>query len=364
MEMERSWFTEIPEMQIMDIVTLLRGAVSQNASDLHICAGSPPVIRIDGRLRQFDLPPLTPEETRNMITAMLNDSQKQKFEQDWELDCSMEIRGVGRFRVNIHRQRGAVEAAFRVVHDQIRSFKELNLPPIMEELTKRDNGLILLTGPTGSGKTTTMAAMIDTINATRPCMIITIEDPIEYLHTNKRAIIKQREILSDTKSFSTALRQTLRQDPDVIGVGEMRDLETIQTALTAAETGHLVLATLHTPDVAQTIDRIIDVFPAHQQEQVRMQLAQSIQGILCQQLLPMAGERGRILATEVLIATPAVRQIIRSKKTEQIMTVLQTSTEGGMMSMDKSLKNHYQQGLISFNDAISKCKFPENFGRI
>ena len=348
----------------MEIISLLNAAVKEKASDLHICAGTPPVLRIDGRLRHFELPALTSEDTRTMIMNILNDSQRQKFEAEWELDCSLEIRNIGRFRVNIHRQRGSVEAAFRVVHDQIRSFKELSLPPIMEDLVKRSSGLILLTGPTGSGKTTTMAAMIDVINATRPCMIITIEDPIEYIHSNKRAIIKQREILSDTKSFASALRQSLRQDPDVIAVGEMRDLETIQTALTAAETGHLVLATLHTPDASQTIDRIIDVFPAHQQEQVRLQLAQCIQAIMSQQLLPMAGDTGRILATEVLIATPAVRQIIRGKKTEQIMTVLQTSTEGGMMSMDKSLKMLYQQGLISYSEAINKCKFPENFGRI
>jgi twitching motility protein PilT len=348
----------------MEITTLLKEAVAHKASDLHLCTGAPPILRVDGRLRGLNTPPLTRDDIRKMIYDILNDQQKEKFEEDWELDSSLEIRGVGRFRVNIHKQRGAVEAAFRVVHDQIRSLKQLGIPPVVEELIRRENGLILVTGPTGSGKTTTMAAMLDQINATRPCMIITIEDPIEYIHKHKRAIIKQREILSDTKSFAKALRQSLRQDPDVIAVGEMRDLETIATALTAAETGHLVLATLHTPDVAQTIDRIIDVFPPHQQEQVRLQLAQALQAVICQQLLAIPGDKGRVVATEILIATPAVRQVIRSRKTEQIMTILQTSYDSGMISMDKSLKNLYQQGMISFNDAIAKCKFPENFDRI
>lgn len=348
----------------MDIVTLLREAVKRRASDLHLCAGARPVLRLDGRLRSLNTAPLEPEEVREMIMSLLNDTQKEKFDQQWELDCSLEVRDIGRFRVNVHRQRGAVEAAFRVVHDQILSFKQLGLPDIVERFCRKETGLLLITGATGSGKTTSMAAMIDYINASRPCMIITIEDPIEFIHHHKKAIIKQREILSDTHSFATALRQTLRQDPDVIAVGEMRDLETIQTALTAAETGHLVLATLHTPDVIQTIDRIIDVFPPHQQEQVRLQLAQALVGIIAQQLIPIPGDKGRVLATEVLVATPAVRQIIRSKKNEQIMTVLQTNTEEGMFSMDKSLKNLYQQGLISYDDALNKCKFPDNFGRI
>jgi twitching motility protein PilT len=348
----------------MEITTLLKEAVTHKASDLHLCTGAPPILRVDGRLRGLNTPPLTRDEIRKMVYDILNDQQKEKFEEEWELDSSLEIRGVGRFRVNIHKQRGSVEAAFRVVHDQIRSLKQLGMPPVVEELIRRESGLILVTGPTGSGKTTTMAAMLDQINATRPCMIVTIEDPIEYIHKHKRAIIKQREILSDTKSFAKALRQSLRQDPDVIAVGEMRDLETIATALTAAETGHLVLATLHTPDVSQTIDRIIDVFPPHQQEQVRLQLAQALQAVICQQLLAIPGDKGRVVATEILIATPAVRQVIRSKKTEQIMTILQTSYDSGMISMDKSLKNLYQQGMISFNDAIAKCKFPENFDRI
>ncbi len=348
----------------MEIQTLLREAISHNASDLHLCAGTPPIVRIDGRLRGLNSPALEAHEVSEMIFSLLNDTQKEKFEQDWELDYSVEIRNLGRFRVNVHKQRGLIEAAFRVVHNEIRSLKSLGLPPVVEELCRKENGLILLTGPTGSGKTSTMAAMIDQINAERSCMIVTIEDPIEYIHKHKRSIIKQREVLTDTRNFATALRHAMRQDPDVIAVGEMRDLETIQTALTAAETGHLVLATIHTPDAAQTIDRIIDVFPPHQQEQVRIQLASALQAIIAQVLLPIPGERGRVVASEILIATPAVRQIIRSKKTEQITTVLQTSHEEGMRTMDRCLKELYQQGLVSYDDAIAKCTSPENFERI
>lgn len=350
--------------QKLNIVTLLKEAIKHNASDLHICCGAPPILRIDGRLRALNAPPLGREQVREMIMSSLNDAQRQKFDEEWELDCSLEIQKVGRFRVNIHRQRGNVEGAYRVVHSQIRSLKQLGMPDQVAQLSRKESGLILITGPTGSGKTTTLASMIDAINATRPCMIITIEDPIEFIHKNKKAVIKQREILSDTRTFARALRQAMRQDPDVICVGEMRDLETISTALTGAETGHLVLATLHTPDATQTIDRIIDVFPPHQQEQVRLQLAQSLLAVIAQQLLAIPGDKGRVVATELLIATPAVRQVIRSRKTEQIMTILQTRTEEGMISMDKSLKTLYQQGLISYDDAISKCKYPDNFERI
>ncbi len=348
----------------MELVRLLKEAVSHQASDLHLCAGMPPILRIDGQLRGLSMPPIAAEELRGMIMSILNDGQKSKFDENWELDCSLEIRGVGRFRVNVHRQRGAVEAAFRVIHEQVRSIRNLGLPIVIEELCRRESGLILLTGPTGSGKTTTMASMIDTINASRSTMIITIEDPIEFLHRNKRSVIKQRELMSDTKSFSVALRESLRQDPDIICVGEMRDLETIRTALTAAETGHLVLATLHTPDVAQTIDRIIDVFPPYQQDQVRIQLAASLTAIVAQQLLPIPGDKGRVVAAEVLLATPAVRQVVRGKKTEQLTTIMQTSYDSGMITMDKSLKNLYQQGLISYDDAMAKCKYPENFEQL
>jgi twitching motility protein PilT len=348
----------------MNIHSLLAEAVDRGASDLHITANAAPTIRVDGRLEPLEYPPLSAQDCIKLVYGILSDAQKEKFERLWELDLSLEISDVGRFRVNVHKQRGVTEAAFRVVNEQIRSLQQLGLPPVVEELARRDNGLILVTGPTGSGKTTTLAAMLDQINNERTCMIITIEDPIEYVHRHKKSIVKQREVTSDTRSFSDALRHVLRQDPDVICVGEMRDLETITTALTAAETGHLVLTTLHTPDAVQTVDRIIDVFPPHQQQQTRIQLANTLQGIVAQQLLPIPGGRGRVVATEILIATIAVRKIIRSAKTEQLMTLLQTSYELGMITMDKSLKNLYQQGLVSYDDALAKCKFPDNFDAI
>ncbi|HPS02117.1 MAG TPA: type IV pilus twitching motility protein PilT [Candidatus Sumerlaeota bacterium] len=348
----------------MEILPLFREAVSHHASDLHLCAHVPPILRIDGVLRALNTPPLASEELHEMIMGVLNETQRAKFEETWELDFSLELPAIGRFRANVHRQRGNTEAAFRVIYEEIRSVRQLGLPPIVEEFCRYPNGLILITGPTGSGKTTTLAAMLDLINATRSCMIVTIEDPIEFLHRNKRSIIKQREVRCDTKSFSEALLRVLRQDPDVIAVGEMRDLETISTALTAAETGHLVLATLHTPDVVQTVDRIIDVFPPHQQSQIRIQLASSLQAIVGQQLLGIPGEKGRVVASEILLATPAARQVIRAGKTEQLMTIIQTSSEMGMISMDKSLKNLYQKGLVSYDDAISKCKFPGQFEQL
>ena len=348
----------------MTVHELLIEAKEQQASDLHLTAYAPPMLRVDGQLEPLDLPPLTPKDTQRLVYSLLNDMQKQKFELNWELDLSLEVADIGRFRVNVHKQRGAIEAAFRVVNEEIRSVRQLGLPPIVEEFARRDNGLILITGPTGSGKTTSLAAMIDQINQERRCVIITIEDPIEYVHRNHRSIVKQREVASDTKSFGEALRHVLRQDPDVICVGEMRDLETIQTALTAAETGHLVLATIHTTDTVQTVDRIVDVFPPHHQQQVRIQFAASLQGIVAQQLLSVPGNRGRVVACEILIANVAARKIIRSAKTEQLTTLIQTSYEAGMITMDKSLKNLYQQGLISYDDALSKCRYPEAFDAI
>jgi twitching motility protein PilT len=346
------------------IQELLIEAKEQQASDLHITAYAPPMLRLDGQLEPLDLPPLTPADTMRLVYGILNDTQKQKFELNWELDLSIEVADVGRFRVNVHKQRGAVEAAFRVVNEEIRTIRQLGLPAVVEELARRDSGFVLVTGPTGSGKTTTLAAMVNQINEERRCVIITIEDPIEYIHRNRRSIIKQREVTSDTKSFTDALRHVLRQDPDVICVGEMRDLETIQTALTAAETGHLVLATIHTPDAVQTVDRIIDVFPPYQQQQVRIQLAATLQGIVAQQLLGVPGNRGRVVACEILVANIAARKIVRSAKTEQLTTLMQTSYESGMVTMDKSLKNLYQQGLITYDDALSKCRYPESFDAI
>jgi twitching motility protein PilT len=349
---------------MITIQHLLVEAIERGASDLHLTKNAPPILRIDGQLEMLDLPPLGPADTQRMIYSILNDAQKARFEEKWELDLSVEIADVGRFRVNVHRQRGAVEAAFRVVQEEIRTLRQLGLPPICEEIARKASGLILVTGPTGSGKTSTLAAMIHQINNEQHRMIITVEDPIEYIHRNRKSIIKQREVESDTHSFADALRHVLRQDPDVVVIGEMRDLETIATALTAAETGHLVLATIHTPDAMQTVDRIIDVFPPYQQQQVRIQFANTIQAIIAQQLLPIPGGRGRVPAVEVLIATVGARNIIRNAKTEQLYTLLQTNYEMGMITMDKSLKNLYQQGLISYDDAISRCKYPEAFETI
>ena len=321
-------------------------------------------MRINGALVPMDLPQLAPAEISPMLVGILSEEQKKRFARDWELDISLTVREIGRFRVNLHRERGAIEGAFRIVDDKIRTVRQLGMPTVIEELARREAGLVLITGPTGSGKSTTLAAMIDQINQERRCMIITIEDPIEYLFRHKNSIVKQREVGLDTKSFAIALRESLRQDPDVIVVGEMRDLETIQTALTAAETGHMVLATIHTPDVTQTIDRIVDVFPPYQQEQVRMQFANTVQGICAQQLLPIPGGKGRVVACEVLIATLAVRKILRSGKSEQITTTIQTGTELGMVTMDKSLKMLYQRGLVSYDTALAKCRYPESFDKI
>lgn len=356
--------TQNTSPQPLSIQRLLVEAVKNSASDLHISARVPPIVRIDGSLMALDYPPLTPDMTQKLIYAVLNDTQKAKFENDWELDFSVEITDVGRFRVNVHRQRGWIEAAFRVVNEDVRTLKQLGIPSVVEEITRKTSGMILVTGPTGSGKTTTMAAMISQVNNERSCMIVTIEDPIEYVHKNKRSVVKQREVTTDTKSFTNALRHVLRQDPNVIVVGEMRDLETISTSLTAAETGHLVVSTLHTPDAVQTVDRIIDVFPPHQQQQTRIQVANTLQAVVAQQLIPIPGSRGRVVACEILICNIAARKIIRSGKTEQLTTLIQTNYDQGMVTMDKSLKNLYQQGLISYDDAVSRCKFPEAFETI
>ncbi len=344
-----------------DIRELLKLTMEMGASDLHLTENTPPVLRIDGRLMRTDFPPLTREDTKRLVYSILNDIQRETFERDKELDFSLNLPGLDRFRVNVHIQRGSVEAAFRRIPRVIPSFEELGLPPIVEELARKPNGLVLVTGPTGMGKTTTLAAMINLINNERECLIITIEDPIEFVHTNKKAIIKQREVYSDTKSFAEALKRVLRQDPDVIVVGEMRDLETISTTLTAAETGHLVLATLHTPDAPQTVQRIIDVFPPHQQQQVRLQLADCIQGVISQLLLPNASGRGRVLATEIMIGTPAIRNLIREAEIEQIPTLIQTGAQYGMRTMDKSLKELYKKGLITYEVAISKVKNIQEF---
>ena len=345
----------------MDLKELLKLAVERNASDLHLTEHSPPVLRIDGKLVLTEHEALEKEQLKKTIYGILTDTQKEKFETDRELDFSLALEEVDRFRVNVHMQKGSVEAAFRRIPLYVPTMSELGLPPAINDLARKHQGLVLVTGPTGSGKTTTLASVINLINEERSSMIMCIEDPIEYVHSNKKSVIKQREVYSDTHSFAEALKRCLRQDPDVIVVGEMRDLETISTALTAAETGHLVLATLHTPDTAQTIERIIDVFPSHQQQQVRLQLSACLQGVVSQILLPRAEGKGRVLATEVLIATPAVRNLIRERAVEQIPTSIQTGIQFGMHTMDMSLKILYEEGIISFEDAFAHVKNREEF---
>lgn len=339
---------------------LLELMVKSNASDLHITTGSPPRIRVDGKLVPLNMPPLTASDTKELCYSILTDAQKHKFEEKLELDLSFGIKGLSRFRANIFMQRGAVAAAIRQIPWQIKSFKELGLPDVINELVKKPRGLILVTGATGSGKSTTLAAMIDRINEERADHIITIEDPIEYLHPHKKALINQREVNADTKSFKDALKYVLRQDPDVVLIGEMRDLETIEAALTVAETGHLTLATLHTNTAVQTINRIIDVFPPHQQEQVRVQLSFVLEGIICQQLIPRKTGGGRVLAIEILIPNPAIRNLIREDKIHQIYSMMQTGqAKYGMQTMNQSLLELYQKGLISYEDALVRSPVPE-----
>ncbi len=339
---------------------LLKTMIEQGASDLHITTGSPPRLRIDGKLAPMDHPPLTPVETKTLCYSILTDSQKHRFEENNELDLSFGVKGVSRFRANIFMQRGAVAGAFRTIPFTIKSFRELGLPEVINELVKKSNGLILVTGPTGSGKTTTLAAMIDRINAERNEHIITIEDPIEYLHPHKRCLVNQREVTSDTVSFQDALRYILRQDPDVVLIGEMRDLETISSALRVAETGHMTLATLHTNSAVQTINRIIDVFPPHQQDQVRVQLSFVLEGILAQQLIPSKDGRGRALAVEILVPTPAIRNLIREDKVHQIYSMMQTGqSKFGMQTMNQSLYELYSKGRISYEDALARSTLPE-----
>ncbi len=348
---------------MLDITEMLRNTVHQGASDLHICVGRPPVIRVHGSLVNMDHPPLSPADTRRLVYGILTDLQKQKFEENKDLDFSLSVTDLARFRVNAHFQRGSVAAAFRTIPQKIMSFEELRLPAkILGMLSRRPNGLTLVTGPTGSGKSTTLASMIDVINRERPTHIITIEDPIEYLHSHKMALIEQREVNEDTVSFADALKYALRQDPDVILVGEMRDLETISSAVTAAETGHLVFSTLHTVDVVQTVDRIIDVFPPHQQEQIRIMLAGVIEGILCQRLLPTI-QPGRMAALEILVGTDAVRNMIREGKTHQIPAFMEAGTKFGMQTMDRSLAEMANRRIISKDIALLNAKKPEEMRR-
>jgi twitching motility protein PilT len=342
------------------IYDLLKIMIEKGASDLHITTASPPRLRVDGKLVPLDHPQLTPVETKSLCYSILTDAQKHKFEEHNELDLSFGVKGLSRFRGNVFMQRGAVAGAFRTIPFEIKTFKDLGLPEVMNELVKKPRGLILCTGPTGSGKSTTLAAMIDRINSERYEHIITVEDPIEYLHGHKKCLINQREVNADTASFKEALKYVLRQDPDVVLIGEMRDLETIEAALTVSETGHLTLATLHTNSAVQTINRIIDVFPAHQQEQIRVQLSFVLEGVLSQQLIAKKSGKGRALAVELLIPNPAIRNLIREDKVHQIYSTMQTGqSKFGMQTMNQSLIELYTKGHISYEDAIGRSPVPE-----
>ncbi|MCB0883113.1 MAG: type IV pilus twitching motility protein PilT [Thermoleophilia bacterium] len=333
---------------------MVMAVIKSGASDLHLAAGAPPVMRRNGELVPLGNQALTPQDTRDLVYGILTSDQRQRLENNLEIDFSYQVPGRARFRVNAYYQRAALGAAFRVVPTDLRSMEELKLPHSIRDWTTKPRGLALVTGPTGSGKSTTLAALIDEINSTRSCHIMTVEDPIEFLHRHKRSLVNQRELGGDTHSFANALRSALRQDPDVILVGEMRDLETIQIALTAAETGHLVFGTLHTSDAPQTVDRVIDVFPPHQQEQVRVMLANALVGVICQQLLPTVSG-GRVGAFEVMMATPAVRNLIREGKTHQIYSMLQTGSQHGMQSMDACLSDLIRQGIISPHVALERA---------
>jgi twitching motility protein PilT len=348
-----------------DFADLLMETLRRRASDLHLTAGVPPMVRVRGRLQPLEgYQRMSPTDTREIIYSILNNDQRQRLENDWQLDFAYGSAGTGRFRVNCYFQRGALGAAFRVIPSDIATLEQLSLPPVLKDFTEKPRGFVLVTGPTGSGKSTTLAAMINEINMTRDEHIMTCEDPIEFLHRHKKCVVNQREIGADAPSFSLALRAALRQDPDVILVGEMRDLETIHTALTAAETGHLVFATLHTQDAPQTIDRIVDVFPSSQQQQVRVQLSTALQGIVTQQLLPTADGAGRVCACEILVPTPAIRNLIREGKTHQIYSAIQTGSQVGMQTMDSALAALVKHGVISRTLAEERSSNPEELRRL
>jgi twitching motility protein PilT len=339
---------------------LLKAMSEKGGSDLHITTSSPPQLRIDGKLHPLKMPPLSPPETKQLCYSILTDAQKHKFEESNELDLSFGVRGLSRFRANIFTQRGAVAGAFRAIPYKIKTFEELGLPRIVDELSKKPRGLILVTGPTGSGKSTTLATIIDKINTERNEHIVTIEDPIEYLHPHKGCVVNQREVGADTSSFTKALKYILRQDPDVVLIGEMRDLETIEAALTVAETGHLAFATLHTNSCVQTINRIVDVFPPYQQSQVRAQLSFVLEGVMSQSLISRANGPGRSLALEVMVPNPAIRNLIREDKIHQIYSQMQIGQQKfGMQTMNQSLANLYTKRLITMDDALGRSSDPE-----
>jgi twitching motility protein PilT len=344
---------------------LLGRLLDLNGSDLHLTAGTPPTVRIHGELERLeDYPPLNPRSLQGMIYAILPQKMRERFEQELELDMSYSLPGRARFRVNVFMQRDAVGAVFRVIPFDIKNIVDLGLPPVAADLARFPRGFVVVTGPTGSGKSTTLAAMVDVVNTERSGHIMTVEDPIEFLHKHKKCVVNQREIGADTHSFASALKHVLRQDPDVILVGEMRDLETISTAITAAETGHLVFATLHTQDAPQTIDRIIDVFPPHQQQQVRVQLSTTLQGVVTQQLIPTVDGQGRVAAVEIMIATPGIRNLVREGKVHQIYSAMQAGGRYGMQTMDMSLASHVKAGRISQQMAFERCHDPEELQRL
>lgn len=352
-------------MSMTSIDELLRLTVERDGSDLHLKAGSHPLIRIYGELMPVEeIDPLSADQVHDLALSIMSDFHRERFESEWELDMGYVIEGLARFRVNVFMQRGQVGMVFRVIPIRIQTMDELGLPPVCRYFAERPRGLVLVTGPAGSGKSTTQAAMIDYINKREACHIMTVEDPVEFLHEDIQAIINQRELDTDTHSFANALKYVLRQDPDVILVGEMRDLETIHLAITAAETGHLVFGTLHTPDAVQTIDRVIDVFPMHQQQEVRMQLAVNLIGVISQSLLPRADRKGRVAAFESLVAVSSIRNLIREAKTFQISSMIQTGAKQGMMTLDQYLAQLVKKGIVTKEDARMKCSNGREFNAL